>query len=112
MSLVVLDIECIENKTVKELGVYKNRQTVGYSFLPTKKLRATSQSAWWTKHLHGNNWNSGHEKYTDLEKIMKKLKARETEFLQKVMKNVKFCQKFWQQRLQNWMTTHAQKFRN
>ena len=43
---------------------------------------------------------------------MKKLKARETEFLQKVMKNVKFCQKFWQQRLQTWMTTHAQKFRS
>ena len=27
MSLVVLDIECIENKIVKELGVYQNGQT-------------------------------------------------------------------------------------
>ena len=112
MSLVVLDIECIENKIVKELGSYKNGQTVGYSFLPHEKFKATSQSAWCTKHLHGIHWNSGHEKYTDLEKIMKKLKARETEFLQKVMKNVKICQKFWQQRLQTWMTTHAQKFRS
>ena len=33
MSLVVLDIECIETKIVKELGFYKNGQTVGYSFL-------------------------------------------------------------------------------
>ena len=38
------------------------------------------------------------------------MKAPETDFLQKVMKNVKFCQKFWKQRLQTWMTTHAQKF--
>ena len=80
MSLVVLDIECIESKIVKELGVYKNGQTMGYSFLPPKKFKATSQSAWCTKHLHGINWNSGHEKYTALEKILKKLKAPETEF--------------------------------
>ena len=37
MNLVVLDIQCIEKK-VKELGVYKNGLTVGYSFLPPKKL--------------------------------------------------------------------------
>ena len=36
MSLVVLDIECIESKIVKELGVYKDGQTEGYSFLPPK----------------------------------------------------------------------------
>ena len=39
------------------------------------------------------------------------MKAPETEFLQKVLKNVKFCQKFWKQRLQTWATTHVQKFR-
>ena len=80
MSLVVLDIECIEYKIVKELGVYKNGQTVGYSFLPPKKFKATSQSAWCTKHLHGNNWSCASEKYTELQKILKKLKAPETEF--------------------------------
>ena len=106
MSLVVLDIKCIENKIVKELGVYQNGQTVGYSFLPPKQFKATSQPAWCTKHLHRINWNSGHEKYTELGKILKKLKAPE-----KVMKNVKFCQKFWKQRLQTWMPTHVQKFR-
>ena len=35
-SLVVLDIECIENNTVKELGGYKDGQTLGYSFVPHK----------------------------------------------------------------------------
>ena len=92
MGLVVLDIECFENKTVKELGVYKNRQTMGYSFLSPKKLIATTESAWCTKHLRGINWNSGHEKYTGLEKI--------------------FCQKFWKQGLNTWMNTHVQKVRH
>ena len=68
MSLVVLDIECIENNTVKELGVYKIGHTVGYSFLPPKKFKPTSQSFWCTQHLHGINWSSGYEKYTELEK--------------------------------------------
>ena len=44
MSLVVLDIECIESNIVKELGVYKDGQTLGYSFLPPKKFKPTSQS--------------------------------------------------------------------
>ena len=39
MSLVVLDIECIENKKVKDLGVYQNGQTVEYSFLPLKNSK-------------------------------------------------------------------------
>ena len=39
MSLVVLDIECIESNIVKELGVYKDGQTEGYSFLPPKKIQ-------------------------------------------------------------------------
>ena len=68
---------------VKELGVHKNGQTVGYFFLPPKNLKATSQSAWFTMHLHGINWNSGHEKYSELEKKLKHLKARETEFFPK-----------------------------
>ena len=80
MSLVVLDFECFENKIMKELGVYKNGQTVGYSFLPPREFKATSQSVWCTKHLHGISWSSDQEKYTELEKVLKKLKAPETEF--------------------------------
>ena len=39
MSLVVLDIECFENKIVKELGVFKDGQIVGFLFLPRKKIQ-------------------------------------------------------------------------
>ena len=84
MSLVVLDFECFENKMMNELGVYKNGQTVGYSFLPPRKFKATSQSAWCTKHLHGISWSSGHKKYTEFKKnFEKKLKAPETYFFAK-----------------------------
>ena len=81
MSLVVLDIECIdESNIVKELEVYKDGQTEGYSFLPPKKFKTTSQSFWCTQHLHGINWSSGCEKYTELEKILKNLETTDTEF--------------------------------
>ena len=52
MSLVVLDIESIKNNIVKKLGVYKEGQTVGYSFLPPDKFKPTSQSSWCTKHFY------------------------------------------------------------
>ena len=45
-SLVVLDIECFESSIVKELGVYKDGQTVDYFFLPPRKLKATSHFFW------------------------------------------------------------------
>ena len=83
MSLVVLDFECNENNMVKELGFYKDGQTVGYSFVPPKKFKRTSQSSWCTKHLHGINWSSGYETYTELEKILKNLEAPEAEFFAK-----------------------------
>ena len=44
MSLVVLDNEYNESNIVKKLGVYKDGQTVGYSFLPPKKFKPTIQS--------------------------------------------------------------------
>ena len=68
INLVVLDIEYTENKIVKELGVYKDGQTVRYSFLPPEKFKSTSQSCWCTKHLHGISWSSGYEKHTEFEK--------------------------------------------
>ena len=39
LSLVVLDVECIENILVKEFGVFKDGETLGCSFLPPKKLK-------------------------------------------------------------------------
>ena len=84
MSLVVLDIEYFENKIVKKLGIYKNGQTVGYSFLPPKKFKATPQTAWRTKHLHGIKWRSSYEKYTEFEKTSKKLKAPKTDICKRL----------------------------
>ena len=53
MSSLVLDIESIESNIVKKLGVYKDGQTEGYSFLPPKKFKSTSQSFFWcTQLLH------------------------------------------------------------
>ena len=75
-----MDIDCIENKIVKELGVYETGQTVEYSFLPPNKFKTTSQSAWFMKQFHGINCSSGHETYTELEKVLKKIKIPEMEF--------------------------------
>ena len=73
----------LKTKIVKELGVYKNGQIVGYSFLPRKKFKATSESARCLKHLQGINWRSVYEKHTEIKEILKKLKAPETEFFVK-----------------------------
>ena len=84
----------MENKKVKELGTYKDGQTVGYSFLPPKKSKPTSQSSWCTKNLHGISWSSGYKKHTELEKILKNLEARETEILAKGYENCKILSEF------------------
>ena len=101
MSLVVLDIECIENNIVKELWVYKDGQTVEYSFIPPKKFKPTSQSSWCTKHLDGIIWSSGYEKYTELEKILKNLEATETEFFAKGYEKCKFLSDFLETKIIN-----------
>ena len=74
---------------------------MGYSFLPPKKFKATSQSAWCTKHLHGINWNSGHKKYTELEKILKKLKAPELEFSAKRYEKFNFLSEILETKVTN-----------
>ena len=84
---------------MKELGVYKDGQTEGYSFPPPKKFKPTSQPFWCTQHLHGINWSIGYKKYTEHEKILKNLEATKTEFFVKGKK----------QRLLIWMTTLALK---
>ena len=48
---------------------------------------------------------SGHEK------ILKKLGAQETEFFAKGYEKCKILSEIWEQRLQTWIKTHAQKFR-
>ena len=94
MSLVVLDFECIENNIVKEMRVYTDGQTIVYSFLPPKTIKPTSQSSWCTKHLHGIDWSSDYENYTELQKILKNLEATEMEFFAKGYEKCKLLSEF------------------
>ena len=59
MSLVVFDIECLEGKIVKELGVFKDGIVLGYSFLLPKDYKPTFQAKW-NMGLTGTmeNWNT------------------------------------------------------
>ena len=66
MPLVVLDIECLEGKIVKELGIFKEGIVLGYSFLPPKDYKPTFQAKWNTKNMHGTNWNHGKLDYSEL----------------------------------------------
>ena len=59
VSLVVLGIECIENI----LGVYKDGQTLGCSFLPPKKLKQ-HPNYFVYEELRGVSWSSGNNEYT------------------------------------------------
>ena len=70
MSLVVFDIECLEGKNVKELGVFKDGIVLGYSFLPPKHYKPTFQAKWNTENLHGIYWNHGKLEYTELSSII------------------------------------------
>ena len=80
-SLVVPDIDFIENYIVSELRVYKDGQTVRFSFLPPKTNKAKSHSTYCTKHLLGISWNSGYRKVTKLENNLTNLVVSETDFV-------------------------------
>ena len=60
-------------------------QYVGYFYFPPKKFKTTSHSAYWAcaKRLYGINWSRDFENYTELEKILEKLKGSRTEFFAK-----------------------------
>ena len=100
-----MDIECFENKIVKEERIYKNRQNVGFSFLPLKNLKLYL-SLLGVRSIFMEPFGTVAKKHTEFEKILKNQKLHKRSFLQKVIKNLIFVLKFWKQRLQIWMTTH------
>ena len=83
MSLVVFDIECIENNIVKELGIYENGTILSFSFLPPKNFKPTQQSHWCTQKLHGINWNAGLYSYEELESLIQSVMFPNTEYFAK-----------------------------
>ena len=73
MSLVVFDIECLEGKIVKELGVFKDGIVLGYSFLPPKDINLLFKQNGTLKIYMGligtmENWNtlSCHQSFTNI----------------------------------------------
>ena len=83
MSRVVFDIECLEGKFVKELGVFKDGIILRYSFLPPKDFKTTFQVIWNPKNLHGINWSSGKLKYIELSSIIHQHCSSTTNFFAK-----------------------------
>lgn len=73
MTIIVLDIECIDENIIKELGIFKDEQVLGFSFLPPKDFTPTTQTHWLTAHLHGIDWNSGKLHYSMLRPILRNL---------------------------------------
>ena len=107
MCLAVFDIECFENKVMTELGVYKNGQILGYSFIPSKEFKTKSQFAWCTKSLHGINMNSGYENQIELKNKLRKLKTPEAAFSAKNYEKGKLLSEISETKIQERMTTHA-----
>ena len=89
MPLVVLDIECLEGKIIKELGIFKDGIVLGYSFLPPKDYKPTFQAKWNTKNMHGINWNHGKLDYSELAFIIHQHCSPTTEYFAKGLEKCK-----------------------
>lgn len=76
MSLIILDIEFADRNVVKELGVFIDGQTKGYSFKPPKNFKLSYQTVWCTKNLHKIDWRSGELDYSQLKNIMVDIASR------------------------------------
>ena len=86
MSLVVFDIECLEGKIVKELGVLSDGIVLGNSLLPPKDYKPTFQAKLNTKSLHGIDWNSGKLEYIELSSIIQQHCSPTTKYFVKGLK--------------------------
>ena len=76
MSLVVFDIECLEGKIVKELGVFKDGIVLEHSFLPPKDYNLPLKQSGTLKIYMGlirtmENWNtlSCHQSFTNIVRL-------------------------------------------
>ena len=59
MSSIVLDIEQTEKNIIKELGLFIDGSSKGFSFCSPKTFKPRKQTTWNTSHLHGSAWSSG-----------------------------------------------------
>ena len=89
IPLVLLNIECSEGKIVKELGIFKDRIVLGCSFLPPKDYKPTFQAKWYTKNMHGINWNHKKLEYSELAFIIPQHCSPTTEYFAKGIEKCK-----------------------
>lgn len=87
MTVVVVDVEYFTNGIIKELGLFHNGTTTGYSFLPPNECPKSAnkfQDAWLTKNKHFIDWDSGAFPYEVLREIVDSVvKSPECEFFAK-----------------------------
>ena len=89
MPLVVLDIECLEEKIVKVLGIFKDGIVLGYGFLPPKDYKPNFLAKWNTKNMHGINWNHRKLDYSELANTIHQHFSPTTEYFAKGLENCK-----------------------
>ena len=101
MPLVVLDIECLEGKIVKELGIFKDGIVLGYSFLPPKDYKPTIQGKWSKKNMRGIKWNHGKLDYSELTFIIHQHCSPTTEYFVKGLEKYKILSPYLCKNVEN-----------
>ena len=87
MPLIVLDIELIDKKINKELGLYFDGSLQGFSFCPPKTFKPNKQTTWNTSHLHGFAWSSGKLDYDKFFAVFYDIKVMNAEVFAKGLEN-------------------------
>ena len=93
MTLVVVDVELMEQDIVKELGVYIDGHVLGYSFKPPKEYKPSKQAFWCTQNLHKIAWDSGSLSYKTIPGILKVVTTHKATFLAKGTEKCKIIAK-------------------
>ena len=101
MTLIVIDVEMIENNIVKELGLYVDGIVRGYSFQPPKGFQPTHQSFWCTRHLHGINWTCGSLEYEELWSVLHHIKSHNGNYFAKGRQKCRLLSAVLQRNVEN-----------
>ena len=101
MSLVVLDIECIENKIVKELGVYSIDKLWDISFFLPKSSKLHLILLGVRSIFMDSFGTVAMKNILILKKVLKKLKAPETEFFGKGYEESKILSEILETKITN-----------
>ena len=101
MSLVVLEVELTEKKTIKELGLFIDGSLQGFSFCPPKTFKPNKQTTWNTSHLYGIAWNSGRLDYEKLFAVFYEKKVTNAEVFAMGLENCRLLTTLLGQSVEN-----------